>query len=260
MAKGQRFRGAAWVWPARLERWRKPTIVAVSVLGHAAVFAWLGLRTMDLPPPRLFQDVAPVIYVQIEPRPLLPDEVARVQTVPASPNTPEAPPPPGSPTASRNLQNPTDEDDRPAAPAPRISAASPGGAPPPPGVDGWTVRPETLGDRVGRSLRTRGPGCAAPGLLSAAERAVCDDRFGQRAAAAAPIDDSAGSPFAAEGARRLAQYEARRRPLAGGAGVVGPQDGPGSNFGIGVAGAHLDPSLQPDSTRNIRTDRRDGPR
>ncbi|WP_284222997.1 hypothetical protein, partial [Brevundimonas denitrificans] len=79
-------------------------------------------------------------------------------------------------------------------------------------------------------------------------------------AAARPIDDSAGSPFAAEGARRLAQYEARRRPLAGGTGNVGPQDGVGSNFGIGVAGAHLDPSFRPDSTQNIRTDRRDGPR
>jgi len=260
MASGQRFRGPAWVWPARLERWRKPTIVAVSVLGHAAVFAWLGLRAVDMPPPGLLQHAAPVIYVQIEPRPLLPDEVARVQTAPASPTTPDAPTPPGSPTAARDLRDPAEDDDSPAAPVPRVSAAAPGGAAPPPGVEGWTVRPETLGDRVGRGLRTRGPGCAAPGLLSAAERAVCDDRFGQRAAAAAPIDDSAGSPFAAEGARRLARYEARRRPLAGGAGVVGPQDGPGSNFGIGVAGAHLDPSLQPDSTQNIRTDRRDGPR
>ena len=117
------------------------------------------------------------------------------------------------------------------------------------------MRPETMGDRVGRGLRTRGPGCSSPALLSAAERAICDDRFGQRAAAAAPIDDSAGSPFAAEGARRLNQYEARRRPLAGGSGNVGPQDGPGSNFGMGVAGAHLDPALRPDSTTNVRTRR-----
>lgn len=260
MAGMQRFQGPPWVWPASLERWRKPTIVAVSVLGHAAVFSWLGLRAMDTPRPGALQNAAPVIYVQIEPRPLLPDEVARVHSVPAPPQIAEAPVPAGSPTAARDLQSPTADEDRPSAPAPRLSAASPGGVAPPPGIESWTVRPETLGDRVGRSLRTRGPGCAAPALLSAAERAVCDDRFGQRAAAAAPIDDSAASPFAAEGARRLAQYEARRRPLAGGAGVVGPQDGPGSNFGLGVAGAHLDPSLQPDSTQNIRTDRRDGPR
>jgi len=122
------------------------------------------------------------------------------------------------------------------------------------------VRPRSLGDRIGAGLRTSPLGCASPETLSMAERAVCDTRFGQRAANAAPIDDAAGSPFAAEGARRLARYEARRRPLSGGTGVVGPQDGPGSNFGMGVAGAHLDPSLRPDSTQNIRTNRRDGER
>jgi hypothetical protein len=260
MASGQRFRGPAWVWPARAERWRKPAIVAVSVLGHVVIFAGLGLRAMDLPQPRLVQDSAPVIYVQIEPRPLLPDEVARVQSVPAPPQAAEAPAPPGSPVAARDLRDPTDDEDRPAPPAPRVGGASPGILAPPPGVEGWAVRPETLGDRVGRGLRTRGPGCANPLLLSPVEQAICDDRFGRRAAAAAPIDNTAGSPFAAEGARRLAQYEARRRPLAGGSGNVGPQDGPGSNFGMGVAGAHLDPSFRPDSTQNIRTDRRDGPR
>ncbi|MDQ7811442.1 hypothetical protein, partial [Brevundimonas sp.] len=98
-----------------------------------------------------------------------------------------------------------------------------------------------------------------PRLLSAAERAVCDDRLGARAAAAAPIQGT-GNPerdarFAREGARALAGYEARRRPLSGGIGVVGPQEGPGSNFGMGVAGAHLDPSLRPDSTSNVRTRR-----
>ena len=118
-------------------------------------------------------------------------------------------------------------------------------------------------DRIAQGLRTSPVGCAAGAVLSAAERAVCDDRFGQRAATARPIEGT-GNPerdagFAREGARRLREYETRRRPLAGGSGNVGPQDGPGSNFGIGVAGAHLDPSLRPDSTTNIRT-RRDGPR
>src|SRR5690606_32920487 len=118
---------------------------------------------------------------------------------------------PGSAAADRDLpfRDPEDEAS-PAPPAPRVGAPAPGAPAPPPGVEGWSVRPETMGDRVGRGLRTRGPGCASPALLSAAERAVCDDRFGQRAAAAPPIDDSAGSPFAAEGARRLARYEARR--------------------------------------------------
>ncbi len=261
MAGGQRFRGPAWVWPARAERWRKPAIVTVSVLGHVALFSYLGLRSMGLTLPDLLQD-DPVIHVQMEPRPLLPGEVARVRPPPERARDVVAPTLPGSTTADRDLpfRDPTEDEDTPAPPAPRLGAVAPGAPAPPPGVEGWSVRPETLGDRVGRGLRTRGPGCSSPTLLSPAERATCDDRFGQRAAAAAPIDDSAGSPFAREGARRLAQYEARRRPLAGGSGNVGPQDGPGSNFGIGVAGAHLDPSFRPDSTQNIRTDRRDGPR
>lgn len=236
-------------------------IVAVSVLGHVAIFSYLGLRSMGLTIPVLLQS-DPVLYVQLEPRPLLPGEVARVRPPPERPLEVAAPALPGSPTAERDplFRDPTKDDERPAPPVPRIGTPAPGAPAPPSGVSGWTVRPETMGDRVGRGLRTRGPGCASPALLSAAERAICDDRFGQRAAAAAPIDDTAGSPFAAEGARRLAEYEARRRPLAGGSGNVGPQDGPGSNFGMGVAGAHLDPSFRPDSTQNIRTDRRDGPR
>jgi hypothetical protein len=149
-----------------------------------------------------------------------------------------------------------DEDDRP---APRLAAP---GAPAPPadvGTAPWQVRPETTSDRVGRGLRTGQVGCANPNLLTPAERAICDDRFGARAAAAAPIAGT-GNPdrdarFAREGARALAEYEARRRPLSGGTGNVGVQEGPGSNFGIGVAGAHLDPALRPDSTTNVRTRR-----
>jgi hypothetical protein len=249
------------VWPARAERWRRPVIVAVSVLGHAALFSYLGLRAMGLTLSGLIADPDPVIYIEITPRPLLPGEVARVRQPPERPQDRAAPALPGSPTADpdRPFRDPDDEDS-PAPPAPRIGAPAAGAPAPPPGVEAWAVRPETLGDRVGRGLRTRGPGCSSPTLLSAAERAVCDDRFGQRAAAAAPIDDTAGSPFAAEGARRLADYDRRRRPLSGGTGNVGPQDGPGSNFGMGVAGGLLDPSLRPDSTQNIRTDRRDGPR
>ena len=248
------------MWPACAERWRKPAIVAVSLLGHVAIFAWLGLRSLGLTIPDLIRS-DPILYVQMEPRPLLPGEVARVRP-PDRARDVAAPALPGSPTADRDLpvRDPIEEEDAPAPPAPRLGAVAPGAPAPPPGVEGWSVRPETMGDRVGRGLRTRGPGCSSPALLSAAERAICDDRFGQRAATGAPIDDTAGSPFAAEGARRLAQYEVRRRPLSGGTGNVGPQDGPGSNFGIGVAGAHLDPSFRPDSTRNIRTDRRDGPR
>jgi len=241
-------------WPTRAEHWRKLAIVAASLLLHAAVLGYLGLRTMGLDTP--FTDQGPTIYVQLEPRPLLADETPRQ---PVAAREVEAPP------LARAMTTPAlrDEDDEtPAPPSPRLAAPAPD-APPAPADGPWAVRPRTMGDRVAPGLRTSPLGCAAGSVLTDAERAICDDRFGRRAAAARPIEGT-GNPerdarFAREGARRLAEYEARRRPLAGGSGNVGPQDGPGSNFGMGVAGAHLDPSLRPDSTTNIRT-RRDGAR
>ena len=257
MSEGRR---RVWnpVWPRRAERWRTPAIVAVSVGLHALVLGVIGLRSIDLghPPPPMDR----VVYVEIEPRPLLPGEVARVRPPPARPQTPAEALPDAGPATARSdpFRRPEDEDDR-TAPSPRAPAP---GAPRPPAAVGtapWQVRPESTGDRVGRGLRTSPVGCASPRLLTAAERTICDDRFGARAAVAAPIEGT-GDPerdarFAREGARALAEYEGRRRPLSGGVGIVGPQDGPGSNFGIGVAGAHLDPALRPDSTSNVRTRR-----
>ena len=244
------------VWPSRAERWRKPAIVVASVGLHVLVLGLIGLRSFDLDAPA--GPVEDVLYVEIEPRPLLPGEVAHVRPPPERPEAPsQALPDSGAPAARTDpFQPPEDEDERP---TPRLAAP---GAPAPPadvGTAPWRVRPETPGDRVGRGLRTSPVGCASPRLLTPAERAICDDRLGERAAAAPPISGT-GDPerdgrFAREGARALANYEARRRPLAGGVGVVGPQDGPGSNFGTGVAGAHLDPALRPDSTSNVRTRR-----
>lgn len=244
------------VWPSRTERWRKPAVVAVSVGLHALVLGYVGLRSMGLDAGP--QPVDRTIYVEIEPRPLLPGEVARVRPPPDRSDTPpQALPDAGAVAVETDpFRRLDDDEDRP---APRLAAP---GAPAPPAAVGtapWQVRPETMGDRVGRSLRTGPVGCASPNLLSPAEREICDDRFGARAAAAAPIDGT-GHPerdarFAREGARALASYEARRRPLAGGTGNVGVQEGPGSNFGMGVAGAHLDPALRPDSTTNVRTRR-----
>lgn len=244
------------------ERWRKPAIVAASLSLHALLLGYLGLRTVGADV-RLWgglQPDPPPIHVQLEPRPLLQGETARVRSAPrptlALPTPADARTAPGAAVGPR-LNNPED-DDAPAPPSPRLAAPAPG-APAAPAGGAWTVRPRTLGDRIGQGLRTSPVGCASPNLLSAAERAICDDRFGQRAAAARPIDETGDSRFAREGARRLAEYERRRQPLAGGPGIVGVQEGPGSNFGIGVAGAHLDQSLRPDSTENIRT-RRDGSR
>ena len=95
MAGGQRFKGPAWVWPARAERWQKPLIVAVSVLGHAALFSYLGLRSMGLPLSGLIPAPDPVIYVEITPRPLLPGEIARVRQPPDRPQDRAAPALPG---------------------------------------------------------------------------------------------------------------------------------------------------------------------
>lgn len=246
------------VWPSRAERWRKPAIVGASLGLHVLVLGLIGLRAVGL-------DVAPApvqrtIFVEIEPRPLLSGEVARVRQPPVALKTPELDrPDAGAETARSDPFRRLDDEEDALLPAVRPGAV---GAPAPPadvGTAPWQVRPESMGDRVGRGLRTRPVGCASPNLLTVAERAICDERFGERAAAAAPIEGTNNperdARFAREGARALAEYEARRRPLSGGVGVVGPQDGPGSNFGMGVAGAHLDPALRPDSTTNVRTRR-----
>lgn len=262
----------AWVWPSSGERWRKPAIVAVSLALHAVVLGYMAVDTFDgsrrygvrgsLYDPL----VEPPIYVWIEPRPLLRGETARTRETPRpddllSSTVPDA----GTRlTETTGATGSAATGDEPTSLSPRAAAV---GAPAPPadvGTASWQVRPDTMGNRVGRGLRTSPVGCASPRLLGPAERAICDDRLGERAAAAAPIEGT-GNPgrdarFAREGARALAEYEARRRPLSGGTGNVGVQEGPGSNFGMGVAGAHLDPSLRPDSTQNVRTPRRDGRR
>ena len=267
--------GLAMVWPVSAERWRRPALVAASIAFHVAVLGYIALRTFASIPPDLADRPLDLpdtlIPVQMEPRPLLDGEKARARTVPPpAVDRTDVQPLTGTPSPAfmPRLRKPDDADSAapPAPLAPHLSApARPGvGGAPPPGADNpWIVRPETLGARVARSLRGSSIGCATPTLLSARERVDCDERFGEAAARAAPIEGT-GHPerdarFAREGAQALARYDARRRPLSGGVGVVGPQDGPGSNFGMGVAGALLDPSLRPDSTQNIHT-RRDGPR
>ena len=253
------MRAPAWIGPTGGRRWRGPALIAASLAVHALVLGLLGLRAIELDAPA--SQAERIILVEIEPRPLFAGEPVRAP----APSPPAADAPRAAAAASTPAA-PSSDEDEPAAPSPRLAAPATG-APPPPqdvGAAAWRVRRQTLGDRVGAGLRTRLPGCAHRNLLSAAEQAVCDTRFGERAAAAPPISGTGNAErdaaFAAEGARALANYERRRRPLAGGVGIVGPQDGPGSNFGIGVAGAHLDPSLRPDSTENIRTYRREGPR
>lgn len=231
---------------------RTLAIVAGSVGLHAVVLGGLAFQAIapldqaEVAPP-------PVVYLDIEPRPLLRNERVRRPSRPAPQIRPASERPTDRATPSQlQLRAPAE-----AAPAPPPEVGQLQVAPAGPSPD------QIARERLARSFQGSRLACSAPDLLGPAERAACADRFGQAAASAAPIQGS-GNPvldarLAREGARALAEYEARRRPLSARAGVVGPSDGLGSNFGIGDAGAHLDPSLRPDSTTNIRT-RRDGPR
>ncbi|ASE40687.2 hypothetical protein CEP68_15010 [Brevundimonas vesicularis] len=235
-------------------------MATASVAINAGLIATLSLTALGIDAPPSAPDSRP-LYIDISPRPLLPNERPR----PAM-QTPE----PVAMSASRDAGSldvaPTDRvasapDSRPAPMRPRIAAPTPQGAPAPPGA--WTVNPNDRAGAMSRVLRQGLIGCTTPQQLNAAERAHCREDAMRRGMNAAPITGT-GNPerdaaFAREGARRLAEWEAGRRPLSGGVGVVGPADCVGSNFGTGCAGAQLNPSLAPDSTRNVQT-RRDGHR
>jgi hypothetical protein len=233
-------------------RLRNPLVVAGSVLAHVLVLSLLALNTFDAPvQPRPF---SPPIYLEIEPRPLLEGETPRVPRVaPASPSA-NAVRSDRAPLARDLLTRPEDEDD---------DAVQTGAGPAAPGAPGsdlidprWLARPADERARVARSLRTSTLGCnARNGRMPAAEQALCDEAFNEAAAQARPISGSGNAArdarFAAEGRREMEAYEARRRPLAGGTGVTGVGDCPGSNFGMGCPGAHLDPGFRQDANDTL---------
>ncbi|MDZ4364416.1 hypothetical protein [Brevundimonas sp.] len=249
---------------AHRARHRRLTLIAVSAVAHVAVLGVLSLRTFGLPVVRNIDP--PPIYLDIEPRPLLPGETVRTPRPPAAPPRLSETQPERTADARQTTPALDREDEQnPDTPVGRPSDRAPGAPAPSPGLDdGWRVAPGGTRESVGRSLRGSVVGCdMRNGRMSPAEQAICDERFNADAGRAAPITGSGDAErdarFAREGAGRVARYEARRRPLSGGTGVVGPSDGVGSNFGTGTSGAHLDPSFQPDSNENVRT-RRDGPR
>ena len=231
-------------------------MLAASIVLHAAVLTPMAIGLFSRPPavPDL---TAPPVFVEMEPRPLLDGETARTPT-PSSAAAREAAPALGEtvPSIARERLREEDEDDRPSLPVPRIGSSAPVGAPPAP-ADAWQVTPETMGAAVARSMRTGAGGCRImDGRLSPGEQALCDERFNEAAGRAGPLgprtrnasEARRDAGFARDGARALAGYEARRRPLSGGVGIIGPGDCPGSNLGVGCAGAHLDPAIRQGAT------------
>ncbi|PRA23151.1 hypothetical protein CQ024_15295 [Brevundimonas sp. MYb27] len=243
-------------------------LLHVAVLGPMILLATSEEQPLPEPPP------PPIIQLQIEPRPTPPEPRLRpapptmlptpVPTpmpapvpVPVPTPTPRAAaeravsaPAPVAPVRARKKDEDAARDGLPSPPAPRIAAPAPGApsaaASGVPGVsDAWRVGGESQAERNARALRTSPAGCRSTAILSQGERAICDERFNARAAEGAtrPITGSGNAErdarFAREGAREMQRYEAQRRPLSGGVGVLGPADCPGSNFGTGCAGAHL---------------------
>lgn len=214
-------------------------VLALTLAVHLVVLVAVGLRSgLDMSgyraPPQ-------PIYMRIEPRPLMPGEIVR------EPPLVEIQPPSEAPALSRAAQTLAlrerleDEEERerlealrlPIRPAPRDQGIEPR----------WEVQAEeTTADRVARALQGAALGCNRPrSEMTEAERARCDGRFdGARPAPGirGSGDAQRDAVLERQGRANRAQWEAQRAPLPGGTGLVGPGDCPGSNLGMGCAGAH----------------------
>jgi hypothetical protein len=247
------FRIAKAIDPTAPAGRRTAAILLGSIAFHGLILTALALRMADTAEAPAFDALPPPIFLEMEPRPLLEGETAREPTLARAVET--APALSATPTSER-VPSLDDDEDTPAPPSPRVAAGAPAGSPPAP-EDAWRVTPEGTRAAVARSLRTGPAGCRTmDGRLNAGEQALCDERFNAAAGRAGPVgprtlnasEARREAQFARDGARALAQYEARRRPLSGGIGIVGPGDCPGSNLGAGCAGAHLDPAMRQGAT------------
>ena len=241
----------------RADSRRRMAVLGGSLLVHAVVLALIGRELVQTPltPDPAF-DQTPV-FIELEPRPLLPSEVAR-RPAPAPVAADESQPlniaRETSPDAPRLRDE--DEDEVPSAPAPRVAASSPVGTTAPSGstsgatvANPWTVRPADRRGAMARSLRLGAVGCRTmDGNLSEAEQRVCDDDFNEEAGRARPIgprtlnasEARRQEQFAREGAAAMARYERRRAPMRSGVGVVGAApECPGGNLRGTCPGANL---------------------
>ena len=253
--------------PLALSFYRKPkpykaVWVSVSVVAHAVLLgAVIYMVPAPLPVPSVSADRT--IFVDIEP-------VTLPREIPARVIQPE----------SRTYDSPPRAITGPDRPVPRIvqqrpdtagsnaQASGPASETAADASDGrWTYTPESTASGVARSLRTSPIGCAYPERLSEGERALCNERSTDRAVRALEKvpritgtgDARRDSRFEAQGRARENTYNYRRRPITNDeTGNGRPTDTPGSNFGIGPSGRHLDPSTQPDAYGPIQTYRRDG--
>ena len=134
--------------------------------------------------------------------------------------------------------------------------------------DRWTyiAPPQSQAPAIGRDATPSFTTCAYPQRLSERQRQLCDERAGARASNSQDNARIAGSgnsrrdsAFDAAHDKRMVEREWKRSTVT--AAEVGNEsagDTPGSNFGIGRSGRHLDPSLQPDAYGPLRTYRREG--
>lgn len=224
---------AGRVGRSRPEGWRRPALAAASVGAHLIVLGVLALRAAGPPAPHL---TAPVILVDIAPRAPIRDERPRPPSTPDDLRSPTLDAPSPQAAAAPRFREPDEEDTPPGSETTGVS-------------DAWRVGGHTADAGWAAIPGAGGPaspgrlGCRFRNRLTPEQQALCDQAFGQAAGGAAPIagtgDARRDARLAQEGARALARYEAQRAPLAGGAGVMGPADCAGSNFGTGCAGAHL---------------------
>jgi hypothetical protein len=246
---------------AMAANWRGPKgrqrllALAASTSFHVLLLAAIGLgltqtrfeTPIDEPPP---------LYLDLTPRPLLPDEVARRPTRPQAVSTGRE-----AAAASSARALPDILEERPSPPAPRLAPPAPQGLSGPaaegpvagsPAADPWRFRPQDMRGAVARSLRLGAAGCRTmDGQLPAGEQQFCDERFNAGAAEAArrhppggrsltPSEARREAQFAREGAAAMARYERRRSGPGPGTGVAGAApECVGGNLRGTCPGAHL---------------------
>jgi hypothetical protein len=216
---------------------RRLAALGASAAFHALILGLIGIGLVQTR--ESIVDEAPVLELDLTPRPLMPGEVARRPSRVAA--TEDASPLPATsaarlPEEALQAVAPAPRQAPPALPVP----ATPGLQGPPATApsagavsDPWRYRPLDQRGAMARSLRLGAAGCRTmDGNLSAGEQQLCDERFNAGAAEAArrhPPGERALSPsearreaqFAQEGAAAMARYQRRRSGPGPGTGVSG---------------------------------------